>query len=458
MTRKIRRRKVLKGLGVAGVAGLAGCAQAGDDTPTEEDEADGGGDGADGDGTDGDGTDGDGTDGDGTDGDGDGNGGGDASRTIRMGILMGVTGGLSELGPPIRQAAEVAAEYVDEESDTFSVEYDFEDTATDPNTGISGANALVDADYPMIAGALSSTVTIQTANNSTVPNGVVQCSPASTSPAITDLEDNGYLWRTTPGDGLQAEVMTTVGRDRLDGETTATLSLNNDYGQGLAEEYASAWEDAGGTVQNEVSFEPGQGSYTSQLSSALQDEPDVLMIVGYPESGVQIFRDFYGDYSQDFCDIVVPDGLQSGSLPGDVGNSMRNVWGTAPSSTGPGRDAFESIYQDAYDSDPAGSPFTAQSFDAAAVLLLANAAAGENDGEAVRDQMANVANDGGEEVTPDNLVEGLEMAAEGTEINYQGASSDIQFNDNGDIGAATYQFYRYNEDGFEVIEDIEYSQ
>ncbi|MFC7195329.1 ABC transporter substrate-binding protein [Halosimplex aquaticum] len=278
-----------------------------------------------------------------------------ASRTIKVGILMGVTGGLSELGPPIRQAAELAAEHMDRESDTFTVDYQFEDTATDPNTGISSAEALVSADYPMVAGALSSTVTIQTANNVLVPNGVVQCSPASTSPQLSNLEDNGYLWRTTPGDGLQAAVMTTVGRDRLDAQSTATLALNNDYGQGLAAEYVSAWEEAGGTVQNEVSFEPGQGSYTSQLSSALQDQPDLLMIVGYPESGVRIFRDFYSDYSQDFCDIIVPDGLQSGSLPGNVGNSMRNVWGTAPSSTGPGRDAFDSLYQEEFDSDPSES-------------------------------------------------------------------------------------------------------
>jgi len=384
-------------------------------------------------------------------------GGGDMSQTLRVGILMGVTGGLSELGPPIRQAAELAAEYMDEESDAFGVEYQFEDTATDPNTGISGAEALVDADYPAIAGALSSTVTIQTANNVTVPNGVVQCSPASTSPEITDLDDNDYLYRTTPTDALQAEVMTQVGRERIEAETTATLSLNNDYGQGLDEAYASAWENSGGTVQNQVSFEPGQGSYTSQLSSALQDQPDLLMIVGYPESGVQIFRDFYGDYSQDFCDIIVPDGLQSGSLPGNVGNSMRNVWGTAPTSTGPGRETFDQLYQDAYDANPAESPFTGQSFDAVATLALASAAAGENDGEAIRDQMRAVANDGGEEVTPENLAEGLEMAANGTEINYQGAASAIQFDDAGDIAAATYQLYRYQEGGFEVIENIDYS-
>ena len=370
---------------------------------------------------------------------------------------MGVTGALAELGPPIRQAAELAAENMDAQSDRFAVDYQFEDTATDPNTGIPNAESLVNAGYPAIAGALSSTVTIQVANNVAIPNGVVLNSPASTSPAITGLDDNNYVYRTTPTDALQSQVMVQVGQERLGHSSCGILALNNDYGQGLADAFAENWESGGGTVQNRVNFEPEQGSYTSQLSTVLQDEPGLMMVVGYPASGNQIFRDFYSDYSQDFCDIIVPDGLQSQDLPGNVGNSMRNVWGTAPASTGPGRDAFDSLYQDEYDDNPADSPFTAQSFDAVAVLGLANAAAGENTGSAVRDQMTNVANEGGETVGPDNLAEGLSMAADGTEVNYQGAAGVIEFNDAGDIAAATYQLYRYQEGGFENVDNIDFS-
>jgi ABC-type branched-subunit amino acid transport system substrate-binding protein len=448
----VNRRQLIRGIGAAGIAGLAGC--------TGDGNGDGGGDGEDG-------------GGDGEDGGGDGSDGSDGGSTptatmteamtesmgrdIRVGILMGVTGALAELGPPIRNAAELAADTIDQESDAFSVDYQFEDTATSPDTGISGAESLINAGYPAIAGALSSSVTLQVARQQAVPNGVVQCSPASTSPEITGLDDNDYLYRTTPDDRGQSEVMTRVGRERLEAETTSIIALNNAYGQGLADAYASVWESAGGTVQAQVSYEKGQSSYTSQVTEALADEPDLLMIVGYPGNGQQIFRDFYAEYSQDFCDIIVPDGLQSEDLPGDVGNSMRNVWGTAPSTIGPGVDAFQSLYEDAYDSDPSASPFTAQSFDAVAVLALANAAAGENDGEAVRDEMRNVANEGGEEVTPDNLAEGIEMAASGTEINYQGAAGVIEFDDNGDIGSATYQLFRYQEGGFENVDELDYT-
>jgi ABC-type branched-subunit amino acid transport system substrate-binding protein len=449
-----RRRDVLKGLGAASLIALAGCSGGGDgddgsdggDTPTEtatatmtetatETMAETATS---------------------TETDATTDGGGDERRTLRMGILMGVTGGLAELGPPIRDAALACADYVDENSETFAVDAQFSDTATDPNTGISQAQSLVNQGYPMVVGALSSTVTIQTARNVFINNEIVQCSPASTSPTITDLDDNDLVYLTTPTDALQAEVMADVGRNRLEGQTTSYMALNNDYGQGLAEAYASGWEARGGTVQSGVSFEPGQSSYSSQLAQALGDAPDVLVIIGYPESGVQIFRDFYSDYSQGFCDIMVGAGLKAESLPGDVGNSMRNVWGVSPLAVGASSDFFTSEYESQFGNRPEAA-FMEQSWDAAAVMLLANAAAGENSGPAIRDQMRNVANGPGTEVTAENLPEGLEMASAGEDINYQGASGPITFDENGDIAAATYELFRYMEGTLETVDQIEYS-
>ena len=71
--------------------------------------------------------------------------------------------------------------------------------------------------------------------------------------------------------------------------------------------------------------------------------------------------------------------------------------------------------------------------------------------------MQAVANPGGEEVTPSTLADGLTMAAEGTEIQYQGASSPVNFDSNGDLQAATYEVFSFNEDGYETTDTIEFS-
>jgi ABC-type branched-subunit amino acid transport system substrate-binding protein len=448
MSRKIRRRDVLKGIGAAGIAGLAGC-----------------------------------TGGDGGDGGGDGGStptpteamdestptetmGGETTtaapgttamsgRTIRMGILMGVTGGLKQLGPPIRQATELAVMHVNDADTPFTVDTQFEDTATQPPQGVSGGEALANAGYPMICGALSSEVSLQVANNVSIPSGITQCSPASTSPAFTTLEDDDFIFRTAATDALQGALMAQLVAERLGHDSAATLYLNNAYGNGLNQGFADAFESQhGGNVTAQVSFQKAQSSYTSQLQTALEDDPGVMIVVGYPDSGIQIFKDFYSEFDRGDMDVLVSDGLRDPSLPGSVGFDMSNVKGTAPAGTGPGTEYFNSEYTNEYGEEP--GQFTKQSYDAAAVLMLANAAAGENDGAAVRDNMRAVASSGGEEVTPETLGSGIEMAASGTEVNYQGASGPVGFDDAGDLSGAVYSYYEFTADGLNEIESIEY--
>ncbi len=169
--------------------------------------------------------------------------------------------------------------------------------------------------------------------------------------------------------------------------------------------------------------------------------PDALVVIGYPEDGTQLFRDYYS-VSDGGEDIIVPDGLRDGALPGQVGNDMENVIGTAPAAGGPAQESFNSQFQDEYGESP--GVFTSQSFDSVAVQLLANAAAGENNGQAVRDQMRRVANPGGMEVTPENFVAGIEAAANGDDVNYQGASSAVNFNEAGDPASAAYAIWEFD--------------
>ena len=446
MSQRIRRRDVLRGIGVTGLVGLAGCGGNGDgdggDTTTPADGGDGDGDGMDTTTTAGDGGDGDDTTT--TAGDGD---GGVAGRTIKLGMSMGVTGGLESLGPPIRDAAQVVPTQVNDADTDFEVDVQFEDTGTNPSQGVSGAESLVNAGYPMICGALSSEVSLQIATNVAIPSGTTMCSPASTAPDFTTLEDDDYFFRTPPTDALQGAVLAQIASERLGHDTAATLYLNNTYGNGLSAGFVDAFEnDYGGTVTNTVSFSKGQSSYSSQLQSALGDDPGVLLVVGYPESGVQIFRDFYNGFDGDM-DVLVSDGLQSNDLPGSVGFDMSNVTGTAPSGEGPGLDFFLNEFEDQYGESIEGQPFTKQAYDAAASLVLANAAAGENDGQSVRDNMRAVTGEGGTEVTPENLVEGIEMAAAGEEINYQGVSGPVAFDENGDLASAAYVYFGYTSDG-----------
>ena len=403
---RISRRGMIKSIGVAGTVGLAGCLEGLED----------------------------------------------AGTAARIGILQPESGDLGDLGTPIADAAELPVRQLEDAGVGYELESRREDTETEPDVAVDRAQALVDSGYPTITGAAASPSTINAAEDVFFPNEVVAISPASTSPAITDMPGE-YLLRTAPSDAWQGDAMAEIAVEQEGADTVSTLFLNNDYGQGLNDTFVAGVEDRGGEVFEEVAFEPEQPSYTSQLDTALADDPDLLMVVGYPESGEVLFRDFYSDFDTDIT-ILVPDGLIDDSLPANVDNAMENVMGTAPSARGPGRDAFMDMYEDEFGDTP--GVFNGQAYDATAVLILASLAAGELDGPAIADEIRNVANPGGEVVEPGDLADGLDMAADGEEIQYQGASGPVEFDDNGDQRAVTYDIGRYDMDGYHVEETVEY--
>jgi len=199
------------------------------------------------------------------------------------------------------------------------------------------------------------------------------------------------------------------------------------------------------------------GTGTESGGDGGAESPDVLMVVGYPQSGVQLFKDFYADYGDDAADILVTDGLQDGELPSNVGDDMSNVRGTAPSAAGPGVDTFTEQFTSEFDYDEAGV-FTSQAYDATAVQILANVMAGENDGQAVRDHMRVVANPGGDTYGPSDLPAAVEAAAAGENIQYEGASSAVNFDENGDMASAQYQVFGFQDGGgVDTLSTVDFS-
>lgn len=415
MVRDTERRDFVKGVGTAGIVGLAGCIG------------------------------------------GQSNGGANRDSPIRYGVLLPQTGDLASVGSLMVDAATLPTKQLsDADLGGLSVENQVADTQTSPSQGISAANSLVNSGIPAVAGPASSGVNIQVSKQVFIPNEIVGCSPSSTAPSVTNLDDNGFVYRTAPSDALQGQVMAQVANQNLESKTASTLYVNNDYGQLLSESFVESFNNAGGEVQKQVSFEKQQSSYTSKLQSALNGNPDLLVIIGYPASGIQIFKDFYSDFDKSQTEILLTDGLKDPKVAKAIGEEMSNVTGTAPQPAGPAADAFAKSFEDEYGEEP--GVFNAHSYDAAATLILANAAAGENSGPAIKEQMQNVANPGGMEVTVENLAEGVKAAAQGDDVQYKGASSPVEFDDNGDMRAVTYSVWGFKGDAVEVTDSIQFEK
>lgn len=355
-----------------------------------------------------------------------------------VGNLNAFTGSIAEFGPPLRNSVQLAASHVNRAGGVGggSMLVISRDTAVNPVQGVDAARALVDVEGAVaIVGALSSGVTIASAQSVTIPKGVLLISGASTAPAITTLEDDDLLFRTTPSDAAQGAVLARLA-DELGYQTVGIMYINNAYGEGLAAQFEESFAEYGGQVTAKVPHEDTQPTFASELEKATEGNPDALAVMSYTgQSRVYVREALEGGYADTFLFV---DGVKGSEWIDEIDawDELDGTLGTAPGSEGnPALSIFETAYEETY-GFPVTHPFMAEHYDATVLIALAAAKAGSTtDSAAIRDALRFVANAPGEVVGPgrDGISRALRLIAEGKDVNYEGAGGIVDFDENGDV-------------------------
>ena len=361
---------------------------------------------------------------------------------LKIGQINAYSGSLSFFGESHGNSAKLAADQVMAAGGPTIV-LTHEDTQVNPDVGVEAARKLVEVDnVAAIVGALSSGVSMAVSSAVTSPNEVLQISAASTSPGLTALNDNDFLFRTTVSDAAQGVVLARLAKE-LGYTTAASLYLNNPYGEGLAGQFKTTFEADGGTVTAEVPHEDEQPSYASELAKATGEDPDVLIAIGYPgQAQVYLREALEGGYIDNFLFV---DGTKSADLFDAVGwEPFEGMYGTAPgSAANDARNTFNADYENAF-SEAAENPYTAETYDAVVLIALAAVKAGSTtDSIKIRDALRDVSSAPGTVVGPgvDGIKQAIELIRDGKDINYEGAAGSHEFDENGDV-ASTIEIWQ----------------
>ena len=357
--------------------------------------------------------------------------GGASAQEVKIGAVMPTTGALQVYGEADLKGVQLAIDQMNEAGGVLGqqVELVAADTATNPQAGVDAAQRLVNVEgVAGLVGALSSGVTIPIATTVSGPSGVPQISNASTSPVITTLDDDGYLFRTTPHDALQgailADVVSQQGIDKV-----AIVYVNNDYGQGLADAFSESYE---GEVTASVAYEERQASYRGELSQVAQGDPAALIMIAYPGDGIPMLRQALEEGF--FETFIFTDGMKAAEVAAAAPDALEGAFGTAPTGDpeDEGTQMFRQMYEEAYGELPP-QPFIDTAYDAAFLLGLAIQKAGSTEGAAVRDALHEVATPPGETIRPGEFAKAKERLEAGEEINYEGAAGTQDFDEHGDV-------------------------
>jgi ABC-type branched-subunit amino acid transport system substrate-binding protein len=298
---------------------------------------------------------------------------------------------------------------------------------------------------------------------------IPQISCCATASGLKGQDYGGFLFRTAPSDDLQARAVLKVAESasvtasNADGvKRGAVIYVDDDYGKPFRDNLQTGLPSTLRILDEVPLAESPTSSQISDIISGLQQKEaeggnlDFIVLIAFEDSGGEVVNAWYrqgghpvfwiptdGVYSQVFIDTIKQGAPQAfaemmGTSPAAIPDSSNFIF-------------FRNTYLATYGREPLA--FTAHQYDATVLLLLAMEAAGSTDGSKVRDALFTVSRDdsGGDDYLfrPNQISNALESAAHGKKINYDGASGDVDFDDQGNVvsGYALWQVVKMG-DGY----------
>jgi ABC-type branched-subunit amino acid transport system substrate-binding protein len=384
-----------------------------------------------------------------------------AGYTLRIGDVVPFTGASAVFGPAYAKAAGLAVQQAKTALrqagvKDIKIQIEHADDGTTPEGGVNAARKLLANGANCMLGALTSASSIAIAQAATVPAHVPQIGPNNSSPALTDLKDNGYFFRVMPSDTLQAPVLAQAIRQEMGRGKTISLAGRNDaFGTGLLPPLKSNLEKLGLQVEGPLLYDPTAASYNSEAGDIVKGNPDAYVILDFPGNYAKIASALLrtGRFSGTKLFVAggwpatIPDFIPKASLEGARGTSAGSPLGTRAA------DAFDKLYK----SSPGlkdRQTLEVNNFDGAMICILASIAANSGKGSDIVKQIRRVSSPPGRTYTYLSFAQAIRDLRAGKDINYEGAGGGDDLDENGDLKTAIYNLFTYKDGNQTVLRQI----
>ncbi len=355
-----------------------------------------------------------------------------AEDPFRIGALNPVTGAGGTYGPGMQKAILFAVDEINEAGGAAgrTLEVFAEDTQTTPDAAVTAVKKLIEVNkVQIVMGTWSSGITLAVMPITTEA-GIPEMN-TSGAPAISTEDKDDLVWRFQATNGRFGRAFAEIAEQR-GFKRPATMAFNNASGIGNTEGFKEAWEAKGGEVVASVVYEPKRASYRSELQKVLAADPDVIVMGSYLPDTTIILREWYQSGHENKW--IIPGWAANPKLVDALGPEVTQgviAVESIANEKAPSYERFARMYKEATGNDASTNIYAAMTYDMAIVWALAMEAAGPGASVAeINAKIRDVANPGGKEVY--SFEEGKAALKDGP-IDYQGASSRLDFDEYGDV-------------------------
>jgi branched-chain amino acid transport system substrate-binding protein len=379
-----------------------------------------------------------------------------AGEPIKLGTLQVITGENQTLGLDQQNGAELAIDYWGDNAFDgvvgqiagHDIELVSEDEGCSAEGGTAGAQRLVtDTQIVAVIGTSCSSAALGVADKIFGDQGIPLVSGSNTSPALTNPgTHNPFYLRTAHNDSIQGAVVAQFAVEELGAASAATIHDGSPYAEGLANAFAAAFEEAGGTITDQVSIQVGESDYSSILTDLATGGPELLYYPIFVGEGGLITQQAVENGS--FQYLAGSDGMFTDDWIAAAGAENANgVFISGPDLSQLAgneefyRNEFLPAYNEAY-GEPT-SVFHAHTFDATTMVLTAIESVGIEDGDTLH--------------IPRTAVRDALFAME----NFPGLTGNLTCNENGDcqqsatIGVVTVENGEFTDYVFSATKGLE---
>ena len=353
------------------------------------------------------------------------------ANEITIGIALGFTGPTESIVPSMASSARLAISEANSSNIFLNGEEKITlikiDTTCDKSKIKSVNKTISENNIIAIIGAacpgISEGILLGSVNEKNIPI----ISPAATSPLLTMLDEKKLFFRTTASSSRDGKVLAKIVKDRGIKRIAVSFQDTN-YGKELERNFKKTLNNSNVEITVSVPIKINKTDLSNEVSVLAAAGGDAVAIFTEVEQdGRRLIKSILD--SGAFEKFILSDKMINESTEKEFGKLINNSFGIIPGSNSKNINSFNKIAQK-NNIDTSG-PFIGESYDAAAVLILALQEKNFKSNINLSKNIMSVSNSPGTKIYPGEIAKGLKLLKKGKKIDYEGATN-IEFDINGD--------------------------